>query len=92
MRRELYRNIVVAGGNSLIKGFSQRLKKEMTSLVPPAAKVDIITSEDQDNMSWYGGSVISDMSTFKEDSCISKATFLEEGPNSITRLLGEAHF
>ena len=92
IRRELYTNVVITGGNSLIKGFAKRLKTEMTALVPPAAKVDVITSDDQADMSWYGGSVISDMSTFKEDSCISKATFLEEGPKAITRLLGEAQF
>ena len=92
IRRELYTNIAITGRNSLIKGFAKRLKMEMTSLVPPAAKIDVIASEDQGNMSWYGGSVISDMSTFKEDSCVSKTTFLEEGPKAVTRLLGEAYF
>ncbi len=92
VRRELYSNIVLSGGNSLMKGFPQRLRKEMTSLAPPVVKINVITSEDQSNMSWYGGSVIGDMSTFKEDSCVSKATFLEEGPKAITRLLGEAYF
>ncbi len=92
IRRELYSNVVITGGNSLIKGFAQKLKKEVMALTPPSIQIDVVTSEDQGNMAWFGGSMISDMSTFKEDSCISKTTFEEEGPKAISRLLGEAYF
>ncbi len=88
----MYSNIVLCGGNTLLRGFPQRLKREMRSLVPHSVKVNVITSDDQSHLAWYGGSIISDMSTFKEDSCITIGTFREEGPKAITRLLGEALF
>lgn len=40
-RKELLNNIVVCGGSSLIPGFSQRLGKELSEIVPSHLKVSL---------------------------------------------------
>jgi Actin len=39
VRHELYGNIVLAGGTTMISGFADRVQKELTQLAPPNAKV-----------------------------------------------------
>lgn len=41
MRRELYSNIVLAGGSTLTKGFGDRLLKELITLAPKDTKIKI---------------------------------------------------
>lgn len=41
MRRELYSNIVLAGGSTLTKGFGDRLLKELMGLAPKDIKIKI---------------------------------------------------
>lgn len=41
MRRELYSNIVLAGGSTLTTGFGDRLLKELITLAPKDTKIKI---------------------------------------------------
>src|SRR3990167_4586496 len=41
MRKELYSNIVLAGGSTLTKGFGDRLLKELITLAPQDTKIKI---------------------------------------------------
>lgn len=59
IRKELLKNIITTGGNSMIKGFSDRLYQELQDKMPPTLQVDIIRSYDETNQrfgSWIGGS------------------------------------
>lgn len=46
-RKDLYENIVLAGGSTLFKGFPERLQKEIQLLVPKSIKVKVFADEDR---------------------------------------------
>jgi len=47
LRRQLFGNIILSGGGTMMKGFKERLQKELTSLVFPGVKVNIIAEEER---------------------------------------------
>jgi actin len=84
IRKELFSNIVLAGGSTLFAGISERLTKELVSLVPSSSsyKVKVIAPQDRRNSVWIGGSMVAALSTFKT-MWVSKAEYDETGPSII---------
>ena len=39
VRRDLYENVVLSGGTTMLPGFVDRIKKELVALAPPSMKV-----------------------------------------------------
>jgi actin beta/gamma 1 len=39
LRNEFYSNIVLSGGTTMLPGFAERLRKDVTALAPNSAKV-----------------------------------------------------
>ena len=58
VRKELYANIVVSGGATMLPGFEVRLSKELSALAPPGAKVRVIAPPERKYSSWIGGSIL----------------------------------
>ena len=81
MRKIYYQNIVVSGGNGCIKGFLDRLKQEVTYLTPHDWLIKV-HSDKSSNTNWYGGSIISSLSTF-EPSWMTKEKYEEFGSNCV---------
>jgi actin len=79
LRKELFSSIVLSGGSTLIRGFSERLEKELTALSPSPVK---IFSQEPELISWYGASSFSSILTFKQ-TWISKEEYDERGPSII---------
>lgn len=80
LRPQLYPNIVVSGGNTLIPGFADRLKEELT-LKEPAMKTKIQAAGlnyERKFAPWIGGSILSSLGTFHE-LWISKQEYDEFG-------------
>ena len=65
LRRELFNNIVISGGNTCLKGFYERYKTEVESLAPGNMKVGVISSNDRQCSAWIGGSILSQLSSFQ---------------------------
>ena len=65
IRTTLYRNIFVCGGNSLIKGFPERITNEVKKLAPKQMKVMTNAPGNRKYSCWSGASVISGLSSFK---------------------------
>ena len=63
-RLKMWQNIVLAGGNTLMKGFVERFKSEMQKLAPEGVTVKVIADEKRINAPFEGGSLVSEMSTF----------------------------
>lgn len=61
----LYKNIYVCGGNSLIKGFPERITNEIKKLAPRHMKVMTNAPNNRKYSCWSGASVISGLSSFK---------------------------
>ena len=84
IRKDLYSNIVVSGGNTMFPGFEERLQKEMTALVQPGLRVKVIAPPERKYSVWIGGSILASLSTFQQ-MWISKEEYEETGPTIIHR-------
>ena len=78
IRRDLYSNIVLSGGTSMLPGMAERLTKEIKALAPSKVNVNVVASEDLTNLAWKGGSLMASLPTFKE-MCVSKKDYEEFG-------------
>jgi centractin len=65
IRTTLYRNIFICGGNSLTKGFPERITNEVKKLAPKQMKVMLNAPGNRKYSCWSGASVISGLSSFR---------------------------
>lgn len=85
VRKQLYSNIVLSGGTTMINGLDKRLEKELNILKPPRMdKVKIISQPERKYSVWIGGSILSSLSSF-EDSWIHKKEYEEYGNQIVHR-------
>lgn len=68
LKINLYNNIVLAGGSTLMNGFVNRFEAEIRDLAREDAKTDINICAvlHRKYAAWVGGSMISSFSTFKD--------------------------
>ena len=80
IRKVLYNNIFLSGGNTMFKGFPERLTKEIKTLAPESYKNDVkVIDEPERNLAaWKGGSRVSTLSTF-DNLWITKKEYEEWG-------------
>ena len=78
IRKDLYSNIVLSGGNTLFQGLPERLSKEIQKLTPSAVsnKVKVVAMAERKYATWIGASIFSSLSTF-QCMWITKAEYLE---------------
>jgi actin-related protein len=79
LRRDLFKNIVLSGGNTLFPGIGERLTKEIKALAPQKIDVKVIASPQRRYLVWMGASVVANLSTFPK-MLIWKADYDEVGP------------
>ena len=79
IHRELSRNIVLAGGNTMIPGITERLQEELECLMPSWMPVRATSFPDQRYMAWLGGSILACLPTF-DQLWISREEYEECGP------------
>jgi len=86
IKKILYNNIFLSGGNTMFKGFPERLTKEIKALAPESYKNDVkVIAEPERNISaWKGGSIISTLSTF-DNLWITKKEYEEYGAYIVTK-------
>lgn len=82
IRRDLYQNIVMTGGNTMIRGLSDRLGTEMNKLVPKSVSVNIHEDSNRNISTWVGGSIIASLTNYK-DMWIKRDEYNEFGPNIV---------
>lgn len=83
-QEDLYSNIVLWGGSSMLPGFDERLYEEVKALAPESARVTIRPSQDKMCAVWNGASILSTLSSFA-DKWITKEDFKEFGENIVLR-------
>ena len=68
LKINLYNNIVLAGGSTLMPGFKERVERELCQRAEHSAKTDINIFADlyRKNAAWIGGSMLASFSTFRE--------------------------
>mmetsp|Transcript_37382 Transcript_37382/g.76712 ORF Transcript_37382/g.76712 Transcript_37382/m.76712 type:complete len:376 (-) Transcript_37382:53-1180(-) len=78
LRRDLYNNIVLAGGSTLFPGLADRMKKELEALLPSTTPVKIIATEERKHAGWIGGAIFASLSAFPQ-MCVYEAEHRESG-------------
>lgn len=87
LRRQLYENIVLSGGSTLIPGLNERLTNDISNNIGPLYKVKILTGNSINNKrysDWLGGSILGSLGSFHQ-MWISKKEYLEYGNSIIHR-------
>lgn len=85
IRKDLYANIVLSGGNSLFKQIETRLKNELdTLLLHSNVRVKIIAQPERRFSVWIGGSILASLPTF-QPMWFTKREYEESGPSAIHR-------
>ncbi|XP_060065306.1 actin-2-like [Ylistrum balloti] len=84
LRADMFGNIVLSGGSSLLPGIENRLKKELNNLAPAGTTCCVISPPDRRNSAWLGGSMMAALPTFLT-KCISKDEYEEFGPSLVHR-------
>jgi actin-related protein len=76
LKMNLYDNIVLAGGTTMMPGFRDRFEVEIKNWASNTAKTDINITADlhRKNAAWIGGSMLASFSTFK-DMTITKEDY-----------------
>ena len=84
IRKDLYSNIVLAGGNTMFEGLPERLTKEIQKLTPSAAsnKVKVIALPERKYASWIGATILSSLSNF-QCMWITRAEYKETGESIV---------
>jgi len=87
IKKELYSNIFLCGGNTLFSGFPERFQKQIINTNKQTFKIKIIThpsNTERKFSAWIGGSILSSLGTFHQ-LWLSLAEFEEHGASIIER-------
>lgn len=87
IRKEMFSNIFVTGGNTLFPGFPERLQRQLLNTAPQNVKVKVLTHPSPSERrfsAWIGGSILSSLGTFHQ-IWFSKQEYEEHGAVLIER-------
>ncbi|KAF5768949.1 putative Actin family [Helianthus annuus] len=68
IRKDLYGNIVLSGGTTMLPGLADRMSKEITALAPSSMKIKVVAPPERKYSVWIGGSILASLSTFQQAS------------------------
>jgi actin-related protein len=84
LRRDLWLNIVLAGGNTMFRGLDARLQRDLNSLFPPTVGSKVVAPLDRNMSSWIGGNILATLCPVSiEEMVCSKKDYEEIGPSAI---------
>ena len=66
IRREMFGNLVLSGGTTVIPDLADRLAKELSSLAPLGVRVRVVAPPERKYSVWIGGSILASLSTFQQ--------------------------
>ena len=86
VRKDLYQNIILSGGTSLLPGLPERLCREIQRSAPRAiaSLVKVIAAPDRQYAAWRGASILATVSTFGT-MWITHEEYDDAGPTIVHR-------
>ena len=75
-RAEIWGNIMLVGGGSMMRGISGRFFAELVKYT--TLKLKVIAAPERFNSAWIGGSIVSSISQFERD-CMTHQEYMELG-------------
>ena len=82
VRRDLYNNVILSGGNTMFPGTTERISKDIQVLLPAETKVSVVGPPERQFLPWIGGSILSSLTTFQA-MWVTKSDFQEHGTSII---------
>ena len=82
--RDLCRNMLLSGGNTLISGFGERIRYKVSGHLSVDFAPIITKPDDRKYSSWLGGAILTSLDTFQE-MFITKEDYEEHGPSIVHR-------
>jgi actin-related protein 6 len=79
LRVGLLSNVVIVGGNSLIKGFNARLEDELRAVVPAQYLLNLTCAEDPIKHTWLGAARFASQPELLKEVLVDKAEYDERG-------------
>lgn len=83
-RKDLYSNIILSGGTTVLPGFVRRLDVELSAVAPQTALIEVIAQNERVYGSWIGSSILATLSTFQQ-LLVKKDEYNAWGPSAIHR-------
>lgn len=77
LRPQMWSDILLSGGTTMLKGFGNRLVQELDKLNQSTTKVKIWAPPERKYTSWIGGSILAELSTFQK-IIITKSQWQED--------------
>eukprot|EP00053_Salpingoeca_punica_P004509 m.49475 g.49475 ORF g.49475 m.49475 type:complete len:514 (+) comp12826_c1_seq1:2177-3718(+) len=62
--KEMYGNIVLSGGTTLLEGFADRLRHDLREIAPPSVLIQIDATKNRHLGAWIGGSILASVKSF----------------------------
>ena len=59
IKKDLFKNIVLAGGCTMFEGMKERMKKEIQALAPSPMGPEVEAPADRKYSCWLGGAILS---------------------------------
>jgi actin len=84
IRRDLFKNIVLAGGCTMFYGMKDRMKKEIQALAPSPMGPEVEAPADRKYSCWLGGAILSLIDKF-DPMWITKKEYDEYGKGVVHR-------
>ena len=86
LRKDLYSNIILAGGNTLLNDFHERIHQEMEYLAPSSIlpKLKVIAQNERKYTAWIGGALIAGLPIF-QTNWVTHSDYQDSGPQIIHR-------
>jgi actin-related protein len=84
IRKQLYGNVVLTGGTTMLTGIAARMEKDIKALqlVPEHMPVKIIAIPERTDSVWIGGSILASLENFG-NMWITQADYDEHGPGIV---------
>ncbi|PIA58257.1 hypothetical protein AQUCO_00500294v1 [Aquilegia coerulea] len=79
-----FKTVVLAGGTACLPGLPERLEKELRAYLPTSMSegIRVIPPQYGAESAWFGGKMISNMSTFPDAWCMTKNQFRQKSRRS----------
>ena len=84
IKKDLFKNIVLAGGCTMFEGMQGRMKKEIQALAPSPMGPEVEAPADRKYSCWLGGAILSLIDKF-EPMWITKKEYDDVGSQIVHR-------
>lgn len=82
IKGDMYKDIILSGGNTMFPGFAERLRNELKAIAPSSLNIKIVCPNERKISSWVGGSILGSLASF-QPMYISRAEYGEYGPSIV---------